>query len=82
MKQLLWRSIITGLILCAFACSKKQMANVIDDIGRDTYTNNSEAQRIEDIEDPTYEEQPTYDQYQRERKALISDTPSEEESEH
>jgi hypothetical protein len=82
MKQLLWCSIITGLILCAFACSKKQMANVFDDISRDTYENHIEAQRIENIEDQTYQELPAYDQYQRERKELISDTPSEEVSEH
>lgn len=82
MKQILWCSIITGLILCAFACSKKQMANIIDDISRDTYTNNNEAQRIENVKNPNYQELPTYDQYQRERKELISDTPSEEVYEH
>jgi hypothetical protein len=31
---------------------------------------------------PTYQELPAYDQYQRERKELISDTPSEEVSDH
>jgi len=73
MKQILFCSIIISLILCIPACSKRKIASVLDDISRDTYENNLRKQRIENFGDPTYEEPPTYDQYQRERKELISD---------
>jgi hypothetical protein len=55
------------------ACSKKQIKSVLDDIARDTYEKNLRKQRIENIEDPNYEDPPTYDQYQRERKELLPD---------
>jgi hypothetical protein len=42
----------------------------LDDISRDTYEKNLRKQRIETIEDPNYEEPPSYDQYQRERKEM------------
>jgi len=45
----------------------------LDDISRDTYENNLREQRIENIGDPNYEEPPSYDQYQRERKETLSD---------
>lgn len=72
MKQLLWCSIIISLFFNS-ACSKKQITTVLDDISRDTYEKNVREQRIENLGNPTYEEPPTYDQYQRERKELISD---------
>lgn len=74
MKQILWFSIIISLLLCLGACSKSRIANVLDDISRDTYENNVKRQRIENMEDPAYEELPTYDQYQRERKELSDDS--------
>ena len=46
---------------------------VLDDIARDTYHKNSRAQRSENLGNPGYQEPLTYDQYQRERKVLISD---------
>lgn len=49
------------------------MINVLDDICRDTYENYAENQRLENFNDPLYKEPPTYDQYQRERKALKFD---------
>jgi hypothetical protein len=56
--------------MCLNACSKSKIANVLDDISRDTYENNMKRQRIDNLEDPAYEEPPAYDQYQRERKEL------------
>jgi len=55
------------------SCSEKQIKSVLDDISRDTYENNLREQRIENIGDPNYEEPPSYDQYQRERKETLSD---------
>ena len=45
----------------------------LDDISRDTYEKNVKEQRIENSENPNYKEPPTYDQYQKKRKELISD---------
>lgn len=45
----------------------------MDDISRDTYEQRVREQRIENWGDPTYEEPPTYDQYQKERNKLKSD---------
>jgi len=45
-----------------------QVIVVLDDITRDTYENNIRKQRIENIGDPDYEEPPTYDQYQKQKK--------------
>ena len=73
MKQLFWSCIIISLLFWAPACSKKQIKSVLDDISRDTYENNLREQRIENIGDPNYEEPPSYDQYQRERKETLSD---------
>lgn len=67
MKQKLLCSLIIILFLSS-ACSKEQVTGVLDDISRDTYENRAREQRIENQGDPTYEEPPTYDQYQRERK--------------
>ena len=44
----------------------------MDDIARDTYEKNLRKQCIENIEDPNYEDPPSYDQYQRERKEMLS----------
>ena len=44
---------------------------VLDDICRDIYENHVREQRIKNIHDPINEEPPTYDRYQRERKALL-----------
>lgn len=74
MKRILWFSIIISLLLCLDACSKSRIANVLDDISRDTYENNVKRQRIENLENPAYEEPPTYDQYQKERKELDGDS--------
>ena len=81
MKQILLCSIIIALF-CASACSKTQVTDVLDDISRDTYANEVREQRIENIGDPTYEEPPTYDQYQRERKKLISKEEASTEAEN
>ena len=72
LKQILWYLIIISLFF-ASACSNSQMTAVMDDISRDTYEKNVREQRTENIGNPTYEEHQTYDQYQRERKKLISD---------
>ena len=73
LKKLFRICIIISLALLAPACSKKHVNSVLDDISRDTYENNLRKQRIENIEDPNYEEPPSYDQYQRERKEMLSD---------
>ena len=49
------------------------MISILDDISRDIYENNLRKQREENIGKPNYEEPPTYDQYQRERKETLSD---------
>ena len=43
------------------------------DISRDIYESNLRKQRIENIEDPNYEEPPSYDQYQMERRQMLND---------
>ena len=50
------------------------MKSVLDDISRDTYEKNVREQRLENLGDPHYEEPPSYEQYQRERKEMLSDT--------
>ena len=73
LKELLWRCIIISFIFLVPACSKKQIKSVLDDISRDTYENNLRKQRVENIGNLNYEEPPSYDQYQRERKKMLSD---------
>ena len=73
MKKLLWSFFIISFIFLVPACSKKQIKSVLDDIARDTYEKNLRKQRIENIEDPNYEDPPSYNQYQRERKKIIQD---------
>jgi len=71
------------ILFCGSACSKQQVAGVLDDISRDTYENKAREQNIDNLEDPAYEAPPTYDQYQRERKKLQSteeETPAETEN--
>lgn len=58
------------ILFVGSACSKKQIEGVLDDISRDTYEKNARDQRIENLGDPAYEELPTYDQYQKERKKV------------
>ena len=60
------------VLFCGSACSKEQVVGVLDDIARDTYEKKAKEQHIENLGDPAYEAPPTYDQYQRERKKLIS----------
>jgi len=60
------------ILLCGSACSKDQVVGVLDDISRDTYEKKSREQRIDNLKDPSYGAPPTYDQYQIERKKLIS----------
>ena len=74
MKHLFWGCIIILFIFWTPACSKKQIKSVVDDISRDTYENNLRKQRIENLGDPSYEEQPSYDQYQRERKGILTES--------
>ncbi|MDY6974476.1 MAG: hypothetical protein SV775_19515 [Thermodesulfobacteriota bacterium] len=74
MKQLFLAWLISIFIICAPACSKKQIKSVVEDISRDTYENNLRKQRIENLGNPSYEEQPSYDQYQRERKEILQDS--------
>ncbi|MGV7223616.1 MAG: hypothetical protein ACQ9MH_19065 [Nitrospinales bacterium] len=70
MKKLLWSFFIISFIFLVPACSIK---SVLDDIARDTYEKNLRKQRFENIEDPNYEDPPSYNQYQRERKKIIQD---------
>jgi hypothetical protein len=73
LNKLLWCCIIFSLIFWIPACSKKQLKSVLDDISRDTYEKNMKKQRIDNIGNPNYEEPLSYDQYQRERKRMLSD---------
>jgi len=61
------------LLVCASACSKEHVTDVLDDISRDTYEQKAREQRVENLEDLTFKEPLTYDQYQRERKKLIEE---------
>ena len=72
MKQILLCSTIMIALFCGSACSKQQVTGVLDDIARDTYEKKAREQSIENMGDPAYKAPPTYDQYQRERKKLIS----------
>jgi len=72
-KQTLCCIMVISLVLCMLGCSKSEITSVLDDISRDTYENNLRKQRNENIGKPNYEEPPTYDQYQRERKKIIQD---------
>ena len=72
MKQILLCSAIIIVLFCGSACSKKQVTGVLDDIARDTYEKKAREEQIENLGNPGYEPPPTYDQYQRERKKLIS----------
>jgi hypothetical protein len=74
LKQLFWACFIIIFIILAPACSKKQIKSIVDDISRDTYENNLRKQRNENLGDPSYEEPPSYDQYQRERKEMLQDS--------
>ena len=73
MKKLLLGCVIISFLFWIPACSKKQIKSVLDDISRDNYEKNLRKQRIENIEDPNYEDPPSYNQYQRERKKIIQD---------
>ena len=73
MKKLLLGCVIISFFFWVPACSKKQIKSVLDDISRDNYEKNLRKQRIENIEDPNYEDPPSYNQYQRERKKIIQD---------
>jgi hypothetical protein len=70
LKKLLLSFFIISFIFLVPACSIK---SVLDDIARDTYEKNLRKQRIENIEDLNYEDPPSYNQYQRERKGMLSD---------
>jgi hypothetical protein len=73
LKKLLLGCVIISFLSWVPACSKKQIKSVLDDISRDNYEKNLRKQRIENIEDPNYEDLPSYNQYQRERKKIIQD---------
>lgn len=75
MKKLLWCLIIISFMLSTSACSKGGMFMVLEDISRDTYEKNARAQRHDNIinHTQTAKEPLTYDQYQRERKELMTD---------
>lgn len=77
MKQLVACSMMISMILGAFGCQTEIMAKVLDDISRDMYEKSASLQRIEKMEDPTCQDPLTYDQYQMERKALVSDRQDE-----
>lgn len=71
------------MLFAGSACSKQQVTGVLDDISRDTYEKKAREQRIEHLGDPTYENPPTYDEYQRERKKLQTtqdDAPAEKKN--
>jgi len=72
MKQILLCSTMMIALFCASACSKQQVTEVLEDIARDTYEKKAREQSLENMGDPAYNPPPTYDQYQRERKKLIS----------
>jgi len=71
-KQLFWNCIIISYIFWLSACSIKQATSVLNDISRDTYENTMKKQHLKNIGDPNYEEPPTYDQYQKDRKGMSS----------
>jgi len=74
LKQHFWICFITIILFyLAPACSKKNIISVLYDISRDTYENSLRQQRNENIDNPNYEEPPSYDQYQTERKENLSD---------
>ena len=75
-------SLFIIILFLGTACSQKQMTGVLDDISRDTYENRARKQRLEHPGSPAYEEPPTYDQYQRERKKLIpeEEAPTKDEN--
>jgi hypothetical protein len=73
LKRLFWICIFISFLFSTPACSKKQLTTVLDDVSRDTYENQLRKQRNENIDHPNYEEPPSYDQYQRERKELLTD---------
>ena len=72
MKRLFLSCIMISFIFGSPACSKKQIKSIVDDISRDTYENNLKTQRVENMGDPSYEEPPSYDQYQMDRKEVVS----------
>lgn len=71
MKQKLFYLLVI-MLFCGSACSKEQVVGVLDDISRDTYEKKARERNIDNLGDPAFEAPPTYDQYQRERKKLIS----------
>ncbi len=73
MQRIVSIGMLVSLILCGPACSKDQLKSVLDDISRDTYEQTIREQRAETFGNPTDEEPPTYDQYQRQREAMIMD---------
>ena len=72
-KQTLCCIMVISFFFGVPAYSKKQIKTGLDDISRDNYEKNLRKQRIENIEDPNYEDPPSYNQYQRERKKIIQD---------
>lgn len=66
MKPILLSPLILILLLGS-ACTKKQVKAVLGDMCRDTYEKKAREQHIENLENPAYEDPPTYDQYQRQR---------------
>jgi hypothetical protein len=73
LKQNLFSFFIISLILCTTACSKGKIVTVLDYICRGAYENNLRKHRIENVGNPAYEEPPTYDQYQKQRKELVAE---------
>ena len=84
MKQILRFIILISIILCLLACSKSKP--ILEDISRDIYENHRKSEHFENLNDPSKMGEPdlTYDQYQRERREMVSDsekTPSKIDAE-
>ena len=73
----LFRFSLITLLFCSSSCSKGQLTAVLDDIARDTYTQNAKKERMENLGNPSYAPPESYDQYQRDRKAYNSRQPVE-----
>ncbi|KPA16313.1 hypothetical protein MHK_003479 [Candidatus Magnetomorum sp. HK-1] len=76
-------TIMISVIFCLFACSKSKV--ILEDISRDIYENNRKSEYFQNLKDPSKAGAAdlSYDQYQRERREMISDhknTPSKTDS--
>ena len=68
--------ILISTMLCLLACSKSKP--ILEDISRDLYENHRRSQHFENLNDSSKTGEPdlTYDQYQRERREMLSGSES------